>query len=226
MTTITAPTSQASPSAASAAAAGGMVADSQQTEDRFLKLLVAQMRNQDPLNPVDNAQFTSQLAQINTVRGIEQLNESMGKLVERLGGSRALDGIGLIGKTALVAADRVERTEGAGPSRIGFEVPRGADRVKFEILDAGGQVVHSRAFTAVPAGAQAFEWNGTSSTGGVLPAGTYRLRVSADSGGRPADVSTLAAQAVVGVAPAPDGSTRIQLAGGRTVAAGDVRGVF
>ena len=51
------------------------------TEDRFLKLLVAQMRNQDPLNPMDNAQVTSQLAQISTVRGIESLNKSMTEFV-------------------------------------------------------------------------------------------------------------------------------------------------
>src|SRR5215216_1743278 len=71
--------------------------------DRFLKLLVAQMQNQDPLNPMDNAQVTSQMAQINTVNGIEKLNNSVEGLSGHFMQMQALQGAALVGRDVIVA---------------------------------------------------------------------------------------------------------------------------
>ncbi|NLD67828.1 MAG: hypothetical protein GX644_03335, partial [Limnobacter sp.] len=83
------------------------------TEDRFLKLLVAQMRNQDPLNPLDNAQVTSQLAQINTVRGIEQLNASMTTMAAASSNVSPVAALGLLGRQVLIEGSEFEWSAGS-----------------------------------------------------------------------------------------------------------------
>lgn len=86
-TTTTATTGTTS--ATSAGAASNLTSASDQ-QDRFMKLLVAQMKNQDPLNPMDNAQMTSQIAQINTVAGIEKLNSTVEGLASEFAAMREL----------------------------------------------------------------------------------------------------------------------------------------
>src|SRR5690349_17940969 len=94
-----------------------------QTEDRFLKMLIAQMNNQDPLNPLDNSQVTSQLAQINTVRGIEQLNTTLSKFVNAQTGGKAIDDAALIGRNVLVDGSTVSLADGqTSATRIGASI--------------------------------------------------------------------------------------------------------
>ena len=71
--------------------------------DRFLKLLVTQMRNQDPLNPLDNAQVTTQMAQISTVTGVDKLNAGIEKLSQSLLSAQSLQSAGVIGHQVLAA---------------------------------------------------------------------------------------------------------------------------
>ena len=84
-------------------------------QDRFLKLLTTQLRNQDPLNPMDNAQMTSQLAQISTVDGIAKLNATLEKLVGSQQGSDALQAAALVGRDVLVNGNNLQ-VAGAGAS--------------------------------------------------------------------------------------------------------------
>ena len=110
MTTATA--SAASPSAGLTALLANQSAANQsatktasatEQSDRFLKLLVTQMQNQDPLNPMDNAQVTTQLAQISTVSGVDKLNTSVTAMSSLLLQSQTLQGAGLVGKEVLIA---------------------------------------------------------------------------------------------------------------------------
>ncbi len=214
------------------------------TEDRFLKLLVAQMRNQDPLNPLDNAQVTSQLAQINTVRGIEQLNASMTKVAANSGAVSPLSAVGLLGRQVLVAGDRFEWTgadaepvsndptapatpAGAAPSvRLGFELDAAARAVRVEIVDATGQVVHARDFDAPEAGVHTFEWDGLDDDGDAVAAGKYRLRAyGVNSDGGESVVSALAPARVNGVNQAAEG-VRLELVGRSAVPASAIRAVL
>ena len=103
-----------SSAAALAGLSGPSAAKKDDGTDRFLKLLVTQMRNQDPLNPMDNAQVTSQLAQINTVTGIERLNESIKGMSGQMFQSQALQGASLIGRNGF------EWTVPAGASTDGL----------------------------------------------------------------------------------------------------------
>lgn len=196
------------------------------TEDRFLKLLVAQMRNQDPLNPLDNAQVTTQMAQISTVRGVETLNQSMTRLLEQMGQTSPLDALGMIGRQVLAAGDSFERlSETEGAMRAGFELGAAADEVQVRVLNAEGEVMYTRTWGKTAAGMQLFEWNGKDAEGKDAPAGTYRIEVSATAGGAAVDASALAPIRVLGISPGSDG-VRIELAGQRTVAAQDIKAIL
>ena len=246
-------TSNSARTASAAAASGGTAASSGAatgtdsaagTEDRFLRLLVAQMRNQDPLNPLDNAQVTSQLAQINTVRGIEELNASMSKMAAASSAVSPLSAVGLLGRQVLVAGDAFEWNDAtagvasgdptavdasATPApvvRLGFELPADAKALRVEILDAAGRVVHTREVADAASGVHTFEWNGTHADGTRASAGTYRLRAAAAGyDGGVLDIDTLVPARVTGIAQAAGGA-RIELSGRSALAASAIRAVL
>ena len=95
--------------AQAAAATDGSAAN---TQDRFLKLLVTQMKNQDPLNPMDNAQVTSQMAQLSTVSGIDKVNSTLKALTDSMSAGQALSATGMIGHGALVPGSSLELKNG------------------------------------------------------------------------------------------------------------------
>lgn len=211
---------------------GGGAANAQQagsaegTEDRFLKLLVAQMRNQDPLNPLDNAQVTTQMAQISTVRGVETLNQSMRQLVDRMGQGSPLEALGMIGRQVLTEGDVIERQASTdGPVRAGLELAGPADRVEVRIVDAAGQSVFTQSWGASEAGVKLFEWNGKDASGNDAPAGSYRIEASASAGSGAVGVTALAPIRVLGITPGKDG-VRIELSGQRAVSAQDIKAII
>ncbi len=144
--------------------------------DRFLKLLVAQMQNQDPLNPMDNAQMTSQMAQINTVNGIETLNTTVQSLNAQFVQMQTLQGAALVGRDVTVPGKSVAIEDGMG--RGGFELAGPADRVKVEILDGSGRVVDTMQLGAQTTGRHDFEWPGAA----TAAEGNYTFKVIANSG--------------------------------------------
>jgi len=147
-------------------------------EDRFLKLLVAQMQNQDPLNPMDNAQVTSQMAQIQSVNGIEKLNRTVEGLGTQFAQLSALQGASLVGRDVIVPGDRLVAND-EDLVQGGFELAGPADSVKIEVLNAGGRVVDTIDLGAQSAGRRGFEWTPAA---GVDPAIGQRFRVVARSG--------------------------------------------
>jgi flagellar basal-body rod modification protein FlgD len=186
--------------AASATAAtptlGGASAAEQQ--DRFMKLLVAQMKNQDPLSPMDNAQMTSQIAQINMVGGIEKLNGTVESLLASFSALQAQSAAQLPGRDVLVAGTALSLAGGAAQG--GVELAKAADTVNVDILDAGGSTVRTLSLGASGAGVRGFTWDGLRNDGKAAPEGSYRLRVKASADGKPVDASTLAAARVMSVA--------------------------
>ena len=141
------------------------------SQDRFLKLLVAQMQNQDPLNPMDNAQVTSQMAQINTVTGIDKLNTSIQGLSGQFLQSQALQAAALVGHDVVVAGNQLDITDSVGQG--GFELSGAADQVKVEILTPSGQVSDTLNLGAQGIGMHSFDWPaGTATNDGKL---TFRV---------------------------------------------------
>ena len=178
---------------ASTSSAGATAA--KEAGDRFLKLLVTQLQNQDPMNPMDNAQMTSQMAQISTVSGIEKLNTTVEGLNSQFVQMQALQGASLVGKDVLLQGDRLSRMAD-GSVQGGFEMASAADRVKVEVLSPAGVVVETLNLGAQGSGRQAFNW----------PAGralddpsNYRFRVSANSGTQSLSVTPLMRDRVAAV---------------------------
>lgn len=138
------------------AAASASAPANANTEDRFLKLLVAQLQNQDPLNPMDNAQVTSQMAQIQTVSGIDKLNTTVQGLNTQFAQLQALTGAALVGHDVLIEGNRLVAENGSGHG--GFELASQADRVRIEVLDGAGRVIDTDDLGAMASGRHSFDW--------------------------------------------------------------------
>lgn len=184
--------------------------------DRFLKLLVAQMQNQDPLNPMDNAQVTSQMAQINTVTGIEKLNTTVQGLNSQFVQMQALQGASLVGRDVIVPGNLIDIDEGVGQG--GFELTSAADAVKVEILSASGQVVETMQLGAQSAGMHSFDWKaGTATNDSGL-----RFRVTSTLGGTTTSATTLMRDTVDAVSTSGTGFS-LELARAGSVGYADVK---
>ncbi len=173
------------------------------TEDRFLKLLIAQMKNQDPLNPLDNAQVTSQMAQINTVQGISQLNSTMVNMLGQFQGAQA---ISLPGRQVLVEGNSLTlvKTGDVASAKGGFDLSQDAERVTIDVKDNSGNVVAQLNLGAQSAGAGSFNWDGKLETGTAV-AGKYTFDVKAYNGNALVSVGALTAARVEGSAITPQG---------------------
>jgi flagellar basal-body rod modification protein FlgD len=124
--------------------------------DRFMKLLVAQMQNQDPLNPMDNAQVTTQMAQISTVSGLEKLNTTVNGLNSQFVQLQAMQSAALIGRDVAVEGNALRVTDGTGEG--GFELSGAAKNVKVEIQNAGGATIGTVDLTDLEAGRHDFSY--------------------------------------------------------------------
>ncbi len=206
-------------SSVSSTAANDLAAQASSTagaSDRFLKLLVAQMKNQDPLNPMDNAQVTSQMAQIQTVSGIEKLNGTVAGLTSQFVQMQALQGASLVGRDVIVPGNQLDIREGVGQG--GFELSSAADAVKVEILSPSGQVVHTMQLGAQSAGMHSFDWDaGTATNDSGL-----RFRVTSTLGGSTTSATALMRDTVDAVTTSGTGFS-LELARSGSVGYADVK---
>lgn len=165
-------------SSANPAAKNSTAAD---TQNRFLKLLVTQMKNQDPLNPMDNAQVTSQMAQLSTVTGIDKLNVTLQALSDSMTSNQSLQAASMIGRGVLVDGKGVDLSGSAGYG--GFELTQPADSARVSIYDQAGALVRSIDLGAQPAGIAKWAWDGLDNSGANVADGSYTFAVNATQGG-------------------------------------------
>lgn len=195
----------------------------EETQNRFLSLLVAQMKNQDPLNPLDNAQVTSQMAQLSTVQGIENMNASMEALVASLGSNQMAQAANLIGHGVLVPGNRI------GPAQenavVGFDLAGVADSVRLTIENAAGATVRTLDLGARAAGVNVVAWDGLTDSGTTAPEGGYSFKVSAAQGGIAVTSEALYLGMVNSVSQGSQG-VQLNLAGNAQVGYADIRQIF
>jgi flagellar basal-body rod modification protein FlgD len=184
--------------------------------DRFLKLLTTQLTNQDPLNPMDNAQMTSQMAQISTVSGLEQLNASMTALSGQFVQLQAMQGASLVGRGVMATGDTL--TLRGGVAQGGFEIAAASSQTSVEVLNASGQVVKTVSLGASPAGRHPFTFKAND----LAADGAYTFRVVAQSGKTPLDASEMVSDQVKAVNTSGKTLT-LELANGKTVPYAAVR---
>ena len=182
---------------------------SQELQDNFLALLIAQMKNQDPTNPMDNSQLTSQLAQINTLAGIEKLNTTLGKVSGQIDDSMSVNAGNLIGRGVMVPGNKIlvakaeQEDQNATPETIttpfGFELMSDADSVVVTIQDGNGNVVREVDLGAIRAGVSSFTWDGKTNDGTTAPDGSYTFTVKASNDGKKVSSTSLGYSVVYGV---------------------------
>jgi flagellar basal-body rod modification protein FlgD len=178
--------------------------ETSKTEDsqtRFLTLLTAQLKNQDPMDPMDNAQVTSQLAQISTVDGIERLNIMLGKIMEGQQSSEALQAAELVGRGVLVPGKGLLLTDQGAVGGFALDTP--ADKVTLSIRDANGLDVAEIDLGAFDTGTHNFQWDGTSMDGSRAADGKYTVTISAATAGEPVNAEMLEFGAVTSVVRGP-----------------------
>jgi flagellar basal-body rod modification protein FlgD len=178
--------------------------ETSKTEDsqtRFLTLLTAQLKNQDPMDPMDNAQVTSQLAQISTVDGIERLNIMLGKIMEGQQSSEALQAAELVGRGVLVPGKGLLLTDQGAVGGFALDTP--ADKVTLSIRDANGLDIAEIDLGAFDTGTHNFQWDGTSMDGSRAADGKYAVTISAATAGEPVNAEMLEFGAVTSVVRGP-----------------------
>ncbi|MFZ1545853.1 MAG: flagellar hook assembly protein FlgD [Candidatus Nitrotoga sp.] len=186
-------------------AASNTKSSAAETEDRFLKLLVTQMRNQDPLNPMDNAQVTSQLAQLSTVTGIDKLNATLQALSDSMSFGQSLSATSMIGHGVLISGSSMTLNDGKAIG--GIELSQPADSVKVLIHDAAGNLVSTLQMGPQKAGVTPLAWDGQTDAGTAAVDGTYKISVEALLDGNKIDANALTFGMVNAVTPGVNGAT-------------------
>ncbi|EOU1294885.1 flagellar hook assembly protein FlgD [Cronobacter sakazakii] len=173
-----------STSSTSSATAGSSLTGSNASDlqSSFLTLLVAQLKNQDPTNPMQNNELTTQLAQISTVSGIEKLNTTLGSISGQIDNSQSLAASALIGHGVMIPGSTI-LTGKETTTPFGVELQQAADKVTATVTDKSGKVVRTIEIGALSAGVHTFSWDGTMSDGTKAPDGSYNVSIAASNGG-------------------------------------------
>lgn len=190
------------------------------SQDRFLKLLVAQLNNQDPMNPMDNAQMTTQLAQINTVSGIQELNKTVQGLVSQFSQMQMLQGSSLVGHNVLTSGNSISKdsaTTGSGA----IDLSADASSVSVQVLNSSGAVVDTVDLGAQIAGRHGFATDLSKYTS----TGDLTFKVIAQNGTKPVDATTLMSSRVDAIGSDASGLT-LNLSNGKTIAYSAVKAVL
>ncbi len=206
--------------AANAGTSTANASDASAMQDRFLKLLVAQLNNQDPMNPLDNAQMTSQMAQINTVTGIQTLNLTMQTMAEQFSTMQTLQGTQMIGRSVLAEGDKLAYTDKLGKGQ--FDLAGSATSTKVEVVTPGGMVVGTVDMGALEKGRHDFEWDASQYAGN---ASDLKFRVVATTKEGAVTVTPLVAAKVTGTGTS-NGALTLSLDSGATVNYSQIRAVL
>ena len=184
-------------------------------KDQFLKLLVAQISHQDPMNPLDDKDLVTQLAQFTSVEQAIETNQRLAALQ----GATATQGrtalAGLIGREVSADARTMHwRSDGSAP-RVAFELQGSAQKVDVQITDASGRLVRSMHLGQMGVGGQSVPWDGRSDSNTIMPDGDYDVTLQAtDANGKPVQAMTQTRGIVTGVGFD---------SGGASIVVGDIR---
>lgn len=187
--------------------------------ESFLKLLTAQLRNQDPLAPMDATQFMTQLAQLSTVEQSMKSNDTLTQVLDTLKSSGMRMDMAFLGRKVEVASNSLPLA--GGKAETAYTVAGTPASVKIEVLNAAGNVVQTAA-GALQTGRQTFSWNGKTAGGATAPDGLYTVRITAkDKEGKALDTASVLSDTVSEVRTV-DGATQFVLKSGATVPASAV----
>ena len=191
-------------------------------QEDFLDLMVAQLRNQDPMKPMEDGEFLTQMAQFSTSTGIQELKDSFKAFSESVTSGQTLQAANLVGRSVL-APTGVGRLETGGSLSGSVELPQSSGDVEVRILNQSGELVRSMALGQQAAGSVPFKWDGMNEQGQPVPAGDYLIEASADTGNGDEAAETLIATQVDNVTLNRSGGLLLGLDGGRSLELSEVR---
>lgn len=167
--------------------------------DAFLKLLITQLRYQDPLSPMENEAFLAQLAQFSSVEQMQQLNASFEASIALSQSQANSAATSLIGRHVRASGDHVT-LPAEGSVELGYYLASAAESVEIDVVDANGAVVRHLRAAGVPQGSNLLRWDGHDDAGQRLDAGSYSFRVQAfDANGDALAAATTVSGLVSGV---------------------------
>lgn len=182
-------------------------------QEDFMKLLVAQMNNQDPSNPTDNTQFLSQMTQFTMVDGIEKLGSSFSGMASSLYNSQAMQAATLVGREVLTDSN-IARMENSKGLHGQFAVPEFASGLNLQVRNAAGNLIKTLPSNDLTPGVHAFSWDGTNERGDMQADGDYIVVASALVNGKQQAVPLQMYSTVEAVTIGADrSSVELQLAG-------------
>jgi flagellar basal-body rod modification protein FlgD len=187
----------------------------------FLKLMTAQMQNQDPFNPVDNTQMVAQMAQFSQLAGISEMSTTLKAISDKLGASTTNDAVSYIGRTVLTAGTTAYGRTGGGLAGA-VELSGDASQVRVTIADANGATLKTLALGGQKQGTVTYDWDGKTEAGADAGTGPFTVTVTAQNDGKTIPSTGLVWAPVQSVSTA-DGTTKLILPGIGTVPASSVR---
>lgn len=192
-------------------------------QSQFMTLLVAQMRNQDPLNPMDNNQMTSQMAMLNMANGINNLNKTLNGMSssQQLGDS--LKATDLIGHSVQFKSNSIKLQN--GNANFAIDLAGNAQNVNASILDKNGTLVRLLSLGQLSSGTHTISWDGISESGALQSDGQYTISIDAQQNGQSVDASTLQTDTVSNLI-LTGGLATLQLSNMGSLSLSDIRAVY
>lgn len=154
-------------------------------QEEFLKILVAQTRNQDPMKPQDNGEFLGQMAQFSTVSGLQDMQKSIDGLSNTMISNQALQASSLVGRFVMIPSEKGFLPDGEGDRFFGaVDIPETATDVTVQIRNSAGVPVRTLSLGTQEEGLQRFSWDGKDQEGNVMPSGDYTVSSVASIAGK------------------------------------------
>jgi flagellar basal-body rod modification protein FlgD len=194
----------------------------QDQQDRFLKLLVAQLNNQDPMNPMDNAQMTTQIAQINTVSGITQLNETIKSMAAQYTSMQIMQGAAMIGHEVVADGNTlaIDKTTGVGTGA--FKLDTAATSVQLQVMTPGGQIIDKIDLGSMEAGTHNIDWDASKYTASASPV----FQVIAKQGLSSVTSTPLVRDTIASVGTDSTGAMNLSLKGGTSIKYDSIKSIL
>jgi flagellar basal-body rod modification protein FlgD len=153
------------------------VGNSELGKDAFLKLLLAQMKNQDPTNPMQSHEMSAQLAQFTSLEKLTNIDDSIGKLTQKENPAENYHLLNLMGKSIQGDSSKVLRMNKNETHNITFNLPREGQEADLLIRNANGDIVREQKINNLKMGENSFAWNGIDDQGETAPEGEYSVQI-------------------------------------------------
>jgi len=195
-------------------------------QEDFLALMIQQLRNQDPLKPMENGEFIGQMAQFSTVSGIADMTKSVAGLADAFKSGQALQAASMVGRTVLTEASTGTFT-GSKPLAGAVDLPYATSAGVVRVFTTAGELVREIPLGSQQSGLSNFTWDGTLANGQPAPAGRYRLTGAIESGASSTALTTYLASKVESVTLSGDGSgSQIRTDSGASLRLSQVKAVM